>query len=124
MGDVYRARDTKLGRPVALKLLPRDLDADADRLRIGSRREAQILASLNHPSIGAIYGFEEGVPLPPDADRPIRRTTRLSSSSLKDRRSPSGSPSARSRSTMRWRSPGRSRAPFRRRTSTASSTAI
>ena len=65
MGEVYRARDTKLGRPVALKLLPADLEADVDRLA-RLQGEAQILASLNHSSIGAIYGFEEGVPLPPD----------------------------------------------------------
>jgi eukaryotic-like serine/threonine-protein kinase len=67
MGEVYRARDIKLGRPVALKLLPTDLEADVDRLA-RLQGEAQILASLNHSSIGAIYGFEEGVPLPPDRE--------------------------------------------------------
>jgi serine/threonine protein kinase len=59
MGEVYRAHDTKLGRRVALKLLPSDLEADADRLA-RLQQEAQILASLNHPSVGAIYGLEEG----------------------------------------------------------------
>jgi serine/threonine-protein kinase len=59
MGQVYRALDTKLGRSVALKLLPRDLEADAERL-IRFQREARLLASLNHPHIAAIYGLEEG----------------------------------------------------------------
>ena len=67
MGEVYRARDTKLGRAVALKLLPPDLEANADRLA-WLQGEAQILASLNHSSIGAIYGLEEGAPLSPDGD--------------------------------------------------------
>ena len=58
MGEVYRARDTKLGRDVAIKVLPAAFTADADR---GARfeRESRVLASLNHPHIGAIYGFEE-----------------------------------------------------------------
>jgi serine/threonine protein kinase/Tol biopolymer transport system component len=59
MGQVYRARDTKLGRSVALKLLPPDLEADADRLT-RFQREARFLASLNHPHIAAIYGIEDG----------------------------------------------------------------
>jgi serine/threonine protein kinase/Tol biopolymer transport system component len=67
MGEVYRARDSKLARPVALKLLPPDLEADADRLA-RLKAEAQILASLNHPAIGAIYGLEEGEPVPPDGE--------------------------------------------------------
>src|SRR5215472_11796219 len=58
MGEVYRARDTVLNRDVALKVLPDAFAADADRLA-RLRREAQVLASLNHPNIGAIYGFEE-----------------------------------------------------------------
>ena len=59
MGEVYRARDTKLNRDVALKILPAAFAADPDRLA-RFHREAQVLASLNHPHIGAIYGFEEG----------------------------------------------------------------
>src|SRR5207245_1204024 len=58
MGEVYRGRDTKLGRDVALTLLPPLFAADADRLA-RFEREARLLASLNHPHIGAIYGFEE-----------------------------------------------------------------
>jgi eukaryotic-like serine/threonine-protein kinase len=63
MGEVYRARDTKLGREVALKLLPSEFVHDPDRIaRFG--REAQLLAALNHPRIAAIYGLEDsdGVP--------------------------------------------------------------
>jgi Tol biopolymer transport system component/tRNA A-37 threonylcarbamoyl transferase component Bud32 len=58
MGEVYRARDTKLGRDVALKVLPEAFTADADRLA-RFEREAKVLASLNHPNIGHIYGLEE-----------------------------------------------------------------
>jgi eukaryotic-like serine/threonine-protein kinase len=58
MGEVYRARDTKLGREVALKVLPRLFSADPARLA-RFEREARVLASLNHPHIAAIYGFEE-----------------------------------------------------------------
>src|SRR5437870_1493562 len=58
MGEVYRARDTKLGRDVALKVLPEAFAADPDRLA-RLHREAQVLASLNHPNIAAIHGFED-----------------------------------------------------------------
>src|SRR5512144_776555 len=57
MGEVYRATDTKLGREVALKLLPEAFAADADRLA-RFEREAKLLASLNHPGIAHLYGFE------------------------------------------------------------------
>ena len=58
MGEVYRARDTKLARDVAIKVLPADVASDPDRLA-RFQREARVLASLNHPHIGAIHGFEE-----------------------------------------------------------------
>ena len=58
MGEVYRARDQKLGRDVALKILPEVFAHDPDRLA-RFEREARTLASLNHPNIAAIYGVEE-----------------------------------------------------------------
>src|SRR5262249_17434921 len=58
MGDVYRARDVKLGRDVAIKVLPAPLAHDAARIA-RFKREAQILATLNHPHIAAIYALEE-----------------------------------------------------------------
>src|ERR1043166_7425553 len=58
MGEVYRGHDTTLSRDVAIKVLPSDLTADPDR-RTRLAREARVLASLNHPNVGAIYGFEE-----------------------------------------------------------------
>jgi serine/threonine protein kinase len=58
MGEVYQATDTKLNRQVALKILPESFSKDAERMARFSR-EAQLLASLNHPNIAAIYGLEE-----------------------------------------------------------------
>ncbi len=58
MGEVYQAKDEKLGRQVAIKVLPEEFAKDADRLA-RFEREAKLLASLNHPNIAAIYGFEE-----------------------------------------------------------------
>src|SRR5436189_4828347 len=58
MGEVYRARDSKLNRDVALKILPEAVAIDSERIA-RFRREAQVLASLNHPHIAAIYGFED-----------------------------------------------------------------
>ena len=58
MGQVFRARDTKLDRDVAIKVLPEAFAHDADRLARFTR-EAKTLASLNHPNIAAIYGLEE-----------------------------------------------------------------
>jgi eukaryotic-like serine/threonine-protein kinase len=59
MGEVYRARDTKLKRDVALKVLPEAFAGDADRMA-RFQREAEVLASLNHPNIAHIYGVEDG----------------------------------------------------------------
>jgi serine/threonine protein kinase len=58
MGEVYRARDTKLKRDVAIKVLPAEFASDADRLG-RAQREAEVLASLNHPNIAQIYGQED-----------------------------------------------------------------
>jgi len=58
MGEVYRARDSKLGRDVAIKILPSHFTDDPER-RARFAREARLLATLNHPHIGAIYGLEE-----------------------------------------------------------------
>jgi serine/threonine protein kinase/Tol biopolymer transport system component len=63
MGEVYRAHDSKLRRDVAIKVLPAIFTSDPDRLA-RFEREAQVLASLNHPHIGAIYGLEETAPAP------------------------------------------------------------
>ncbi len=62
MGEVYRARDTRLGREVALKVLPGAFAQDAERMA-RFEREAQVLASLNHPNIAAIYGLEDSGPV-------------------------------------------------------------
>ena len=58
MGEVYRARDIKLGREAAVKVLPPAFAEDAARMQ-RFEREARVLASLNHPNIAAIYGVEE-----------------------------------------------------------------
>ena len=58
MGEVYRARDHKLGRDVAIKVLPQAFAADSDRVA-RFEREGHVLASLNHPNIAAIYGVED-----------------------------------------------------------------
>src|SRR5437899_6769912 len=58
MGEVYRATDSNLKRSVAIKVLPASVAGDADRLA-RFQREAEVLAALNHPNIGAIYGLEK-----------------------------------------------------------------
>ena len=58
MGEVYRARDARLKRDVALKILPESLATDPERLA-RFQREAEVLASLNHPHIASIYGLED-----------------------------------------------------------------
>ena len=58
MGEVYRAHDARLGRDVAIKILPRAFTTDPERLA-RFEREARVLAALNHPHIAGIYGIEE-----------------------------------------------------------------
>jgi len=58
MGEVFRAKDQKLGRDVAIKVLPEEFARDTDRVE-RFQREAKLLASLNHQNIAAIYGLEE-----------------------------------------------------------------
>ena len=112
MGEVYRARDTKLNRDVALKILPTRFARDPDRLA-RFQREAQVLASLNHPNIAR------------DLRARGRRTacTRSCSSSSRARRWPIASRAGRCRSTRRCRSRGRLPTRSRPPTSTASSIA-
>jgi eukaryotic-like serine/threonine-protein kinase len=63
MGEVYRARDLKLKREVAIKILPEEFSRDPDRVS-RFQREAEVLASLNHPNIASIFDLLEGCPLP------------------------------------------------------------
>ena len=77
MGEVYRARDSKLGRSVAIKVLRSDVATDPEKLD-RFRREAQLLASLNHPNIASIYGFE-------DSDKPGLVMELVEGSTLADR---------------------------------------
>ncbi len=58
MGEVFQAKDQVLGRDVAIKVLPEEFAKDNDRIA-RFQREAKVLASLNHPNIAAIYGFEQ-----------------------------------------------------------------
>src|SRR2546426_9457506 len=58
MGEVYRARDLKLKREVAIKILPEEFSRDADRVS-RFQREAEVIASLNHPNIASIYDLQE-----------------------------------------------------------------
>ena len=71
MGEVYRARDATLNRDIALKVLPEPVAPDLDRLA-RFKREAQVLAALNHPNIAAIYGFEESNPSPDPGHAAVR----------------------------------------------------
>src|SRR4030095_8338213 len=110
----YCARDTRFHRDVALKVLPDAFAADVDRLA-RFEREAQVLASLNHPHIAAIYGVEEAGAVRALVLELVPRATRSRNAS------PLAVPC---RSTMRCRSRGRSPMPSKPRTSTASFTAI
>ena len=109
MGQVDRATDTRLKRQVAIKILPPSVAADHDRLA-RFQREAEVVASLNHPNIAAIYGLEESremsaLVMDTSRARTCRRSSRVD----------------RSRSPRRWRSHGRSPMRSRRHMNKASS---
>ena len=104
MGEVYRARDTTLGRDVALKLLPAALADDPERVA-RFQREAQLLASLNHPHIGAIYGLEQSPSAPLSRPRARSKAARWR---IASRAVPCRS-TKRSRSRVRSRSRSRPR---------------
>ena len=100
MGEVYRARDVKLHRDVALKVVPEAFALNADRL-MRFKREARVLASLNHPNIAAIYGLEDDsgsvralalelvkAKHSPTASRAVRSCRGSIADCLSDRRSP------------------------------------
>ena len=76
MGEVYRARDTRLNRDVALKILPDAFATDPDRVA-RFQREATTLASLNHPNIAAIYGLEDADDVKALVMEQMRRPTRF-----------------------------------------------
>ena len=112
MGEVYRARDSKLGRDVAIKILPQHFTDDPER-RARFAREARVLATLNHPHIGAIYGLEE-------SDGVTRLVLELvEGETLAERLERGPLPTPR-----RWRLHGRSARRSRPRTKRGSSTAI
>ena len=111
MGEVYRASDTRLGRTVAIKVLPDAFAADAERVP-RFEREAKVLASLNHPHIAALYGMEEA------EGRHFLIMELVEGETLEERLR-----AGRCRSTKRSASPCRSRMPWKRRTRRASSIA-
>jgi eukaryotic-like serine/threonine-protein kinase len=84
MGEVYRARDTRLGRDVAVKILPSTLTADPERLA-RFEREARVLAALNHPNIATIYGVEESAEAAGDVSRPAIVMELVDGETLADR---------------------------------------
>jgi serine/threonine protein kinase len=124
MGAVYRATDTKLEREVAIKVLPAAFAEDRERLA-RFEREAKLLASLNHPNIAHVYGFEiakfedgstahflamelvEGEDLSERLKRgpiPVEETLAIAKQITRDRRAPISTPSHRRESSSIWRS--------------------
>ena len=127
MGEVYRARDVRLNRDVALKVLPDAFSLDPDRLA-RFKREAQVLASLNHPNIAVIHGLEELDGSPPshgggEAER-VRACGRSCWSTSMVPHWPIVLRAGRLRSMRCCRSPDKSPTPSKRHTSRASFIAI
>ena len=120
MGEVYRARDTRLNRDVAIKVLA-DLFARDPEWLARFEREAQLLASLNHPHIAQIYGFEDS-PSPARAGRRVRALVMelVDGPTLADRIAEGRRFRSKKRCRLRGRLPKRSR----RRTSAGSFIAI
>ena len=118
MGEVYRARDTKLNRDVAIKVLPESVARDPDHLA-RFRREAQVLAALNHPNIAHIHGLEESSGICALVMELVEGPTLAERLQLVARESPLDS-----RSMRRCRSPGKSLTRSKLRTSRGSSIAI
>ncbi len=84
MGEVYRARDSKLARDVAIKVLPKEF-FEGEETRARFEREAKLLAALNHPNIAAIYSFEELPGLSPSSTRSVLIMELVDGESLRDR---------------------------------------
>jgi serine/threonine protein kinase len=112
MGEVYRARDTKLGRDVAIKVLPASLTSDPERLARFAR-EAQVLAALNHPNIAGIYHVEDTT----DGSAIVMELSKVRLLAI-------GSHADRFQSTKRCRSRSRLRKRWKPHMSRASSIAI
>ena len=112
MGEVYRARDTRLGREVAVKVLPASFSTDPDRLR-RFEQEARAAGALNHPNIVAVYdiGQHDGAP--------YVVSELLEGETLRERTRRRGRSRRARRSTTRSRSPAASPRPTRRGSSTA-----
>ena len=120
MGEVYRSHDAKLGRDVAIKILPRAFTSHPDRLA-RFEREARMLAALNQPNICAIYGFERSRRRSfSDLELVEGETLAHTTCAGVDRKREGRGPAAR---TRRWTSPGRSPTRSKRRTTRASSIA-
>ncbi len=115
MGEVYRATDTRLGREVAIKVLPPELAADPER-RARFEQEAAVVAALNHPNIVTLHSVEE------DAGVHFITMELVEGRTLSDvHPSPTASRSRSYPRGSRSRSPTRSAAPTRRASSTATS---
>jgi eukaryotic-like serine/threonine-protein kinase len=117
MGEVYRATDTRLGRDVALKVLPSSVAADEERLG-RFEREARLLAALNHPHIAHVYGFDAAARAD-GSTMHVLAMELVEGEDLSERLQRAGAVPRPKRSPSRGRSPRRSKRPTRRASSTA-----